>query len=334
MCADILAKIKSANLIGRGGAGFSVYLKWQASKQAQGSPKYVICNASEGEPLVRKDFYILQHYPEKVFLGMRLAMDFLQTKLAYLNIQAPFYQRLQPKLDNLIDLYAQQGYQISVFKEPPSYIGGEETALLNAIEGRPLQPRSKPPYPVEQGLFGKPTLVHNVETLFDIASVAQGDFAGRQFFSVIDLNHNEAILHLDQQLTVFEILQQAKALPKSDYFVHVCGGACGTILNSKQIKSQKMQGFGSIILYPASLSARELLGQWFTFYRDQSCGKCTPCREGTYQLCQLLKESDQIPWLPIMEIIETMELTSFCALGKSLANPVKSYYQNIYLASS
>lgn len=333
MNATIIDKIKAANLIGRGGAGFPVHRKWQLTQRAKGTPKYVICNASEGEPLVSKDFYILKNHPEQLFLGLKIAMDFLQTKQAYLNIQAPYYQKLKQPLDALITLYAQQGYQICVFEEPPSYIGGEETALLNAIEGKRLQPRRKPPYPGEAGLFAKPTLVHNVETLFDIAAVAQGSFKQRQFISVIDANKNETIVHLGGQLTVLAVLQKTKSVPPFEFFVHIWGGASGTILNSKQIEMQTMYGFGSILVYPASLDARTLLTQWFTFYKNESCGKCTPCREGTYQLCQLLKDSKQIPWQAIMEIIETMELSSFCALGKSLAVPVKSYYNNVYLRS-
>lgn len=329
MKKNIIDKIKEANLTGRGGAGFPVFLKWQAVLQAQGSPKYVICNASEGEPLVSKDFYLLQNFPEQIFWGMKTAMDFLSSRQAYLNIQTPYYLKLQKKLDPLIKNYAQQGYQIHVFKEDPSYIGGEETALLNAIEGKRLQPRLKPPYPSEKGLFGKPTLIHNVETLFDIASLQQGTFTKRQFICVIDSDKKETVLHLEEDLTVLDILQQAEAVPNEGYFVHIWGGACGLILNSKQLAKQKMKGFGSIVVYPASIKTKELLLQWFEFYKNESCGKCTPCREGTYQLYQLLKSNKDIPWQEIMAILESMELSSFCALGKSLSVPVKSYYKNI-----
>jgi NADH-quinone oxidoreductase subunit F len=105
------------------------------------------------------------------------------------------------------------------------------------------------------------------------------------------------------------------------------------VLNSTQIISQKMLGFGSIIIYPAALAARDLLLQWFDFYKNESCGKCTPCREGTYQLYQLVQSNKSIPWQEIMAILETLEVTSFCALGKALPVPVKSYYKNVLCIS-
>jgi [NiFe] hydrogenase diaphorase moiety large subunit len=327
---DILDKLKQLNLVGRGGAGFPTHLKWKSTQQAQGSPKYVICNASEGEPLINKDFYILKNFPEQVFLGMKVAMDFLENRQAYLNIQRPYYQKLKKTLDPLINEYKKQGYQIEVFEEQPSYIGGEETALLNAIEGKRVEPRLKPPYPSEFGLFGKPTLVHNVETFFDIAAIAQDKFEHRQFISIVDVNKTERILHIKEGMTVLEVLQTTKSIPECEYFVHLFGGASGLVLNSKQIISQKMHGFGSIILYPSALAARDLLLQWFEFYKNESCGKCTPCREGTYQLYQMLQSNKSIPWPEIMAILETLEVTSFCALGKALPVPVNSYYKNIH----
>ncbi len=330
MAKTIIDKLEEAHIVGRGGAGFPAHLKWRFTKKATGKPKYVVCNASEGEPLVSKDFYILKNHPEKVFLGMKLAMDYLKTKEAYFNIQAPYYKKLKKSLDALVSEYEKKGYHFRIFEEHPSYIGGEETALLNAIEGKRIQPRIKPPFPADAGLFGKPTLVHNVETLFDIALVHEGAFEHRQFISIVDLKKKEKILHLKEDLTVLEILQQTKTLPKTDFFVQVWGGASGLILNSKQIATTKMKGFGSVILYPADVNTRDLLLQWFEFYKDESCGKCTPCREGTYQLYKLVKSKKKIDWKEIFSILEPMEETSFCALGKSVAVPVRSYYKNIF----
>ena len=332
MNINILDKLKVLNIVGRGGAGFPAHSKWQWTQQEQATPKYVICNASEGEPQVSKDFYILKNFPEQVFLGMKVAMDFLETKQAYLNIQAPYYKKLYKKLDALILYYAEQDYQIHVFEEPPSYIGGEETALLNAIEGKRVEPRIKPPYPSQKGLFGKPTLIHNVETLFDIAAVVQGTFEHRQFISVTDVNNKETIVHLKEDLSVLDILQKTHSLPDCEYFVHIWGGASGLILNSGQLSKQEMQGFGSIVVYPASIETRTLLLKWFEFYKNESCGKCTPCREGTYQLYQLVKYNKIISWQEIMDILEVMETSSFCSLGKSLSIPIKSYYENIIKA--
>ena len=186
---NLITKIKKAKLVGRGGACFPVATKWEAVKKAKGhakgragKPKYVICNASEGELGVFKDFYILNKHLDDVGKGMVLAMDYLKTKEAYFNLNQDYYKKLIHKLDKVLLPYEKKGYRFKIYEEKPSYIGGEETALLNAIEGKRLEPRRKPPYPVDVGLFGKPTIVNNVETFFNVAKVAKGKFEPKRFY--------------------------------------------------------------------------------------------------------------------------------------------------------
>ena len=326
---NLIAKIKKANLVGRGGAGFPTALKWELAKKAKGKPKYVICNASEGEIGVFKDIHILKRFPKKVIKGMVLSMDFLGTREGYFNFNNTYYRQTKGKLQSILKKYEKKGYRFTIYKEMPSYIGGEETALLNAIEGKRIEPRLKPPFPCEEGLFSKPTLIHNVETLFNIAQVAEDAFEPKRFYCISGKIRRPGVYHLPDDWMIQEILKKTKNLPRFDFFVQIGGSASGLVLNQNQIENQKMIGAGALEVYPASMDPRRVLFDWFKFYAEESCGKCTPCREGSYQLYQLIKNHKKIPWKKILEIVNTMEKTSFCALGKSIAIPVKSYMKNI-----
>ena len=329
MTENIITKIKKAGIVGRGGAGFPTAAKWEMVKKAEGSPKYVICNASEGEIGVFKDFYILEHFTEKVLKGMTLAMNYLGTKHAYININADYHKRLKGKIVPALKKFKAMGYDIAIYEEDPSYIGGEETTILNAIEGKRITPRLRPPFPVEVGLFGKPTLLNNVETFYDVAVVDEGKFEHKRFVCIGGKAKHSDVFHLPANMTLLEILKKTKNLPDFDFFVQVGGGASGMVLNSDQLKEHMITGAGSIEIYRADMKPHDLLRKWFDFYRKQSCGKCTPCREGSFHLDELINQSKTVPWEPIMELIETMEKTSFCALGRSIGLPVMSYRKNI-----
>jgi NADH:ubiquinone oxidoreductase subunit F (NADH-binding) len=325
---DLLQDIENANLVGRGGAEFPTHLKWKFVKQAKGKKKYVVCNASEGELGLFKDEYILRHFTEKVFLGMQHAMDFLDTRSGYFNMNEKYYAALQKKLGSFITEYKKKGYDIKIFKESPSYIGGEETALLNAIEKKRVQPRIKPPYPSEKGLFGKPTLIHNVETLYNVSKVAEGAYESKRFYCLSGEIQNPGVYRFPSDWTIHNILEETKNIPVFPYFSQIGGSASGPVFNAEQMKQEKVSGAGSIEVYRENMDPKELLLKWFSFYSQESCGKCTPCREGTYQLEQLIKTKKDIPWKQIDEILEALE-TSFCALGTSVPVAVRSYRKNI-----
>ncbi len=326
---NIINEIKEAKLIGRGGAGFPTALKWEMVKKAGGRLKYVISNASEGELGLHKDLFILKKYPEMVFKGMVLAMDYLGTKEAYFNFNRKYYLLTKLKIKRFIKKYKKLGYNFHVYEEHPSYIGGEETALLNAIEGKKVQPRIKPPYPATHGLFGKPTIINNIETFYNVARVNDGVFKNNRFYSFIENGKHKGVYHFPDDWTLWEVMEKAKKIPKFKFFVQVGGSASGAVLNMSQLKTKKMTGAGSIEIYPATTTPRQILTKWFKFYAEESCGKCTPCREGTYQLYELIKKRGAIKWKEIMEIVNVMEKTSFCGLGYSIGVPVKSYLKNV-----
>jgi NADH:ubiquinone oxidoreductase subunit F (NADH-binding) len=327
---DILEKIREANLVGRGGAGFPAHVKWSAVQKAEAKKKYVICNVSERELGVFKDFHILQNHAEKVFEGILIAMEYVGSNECYFNFNADYYEKLKDSIDALTEKYGKEkSVHFHVFKEAPSYIGGEETALMNSIEGKRLQPRLKPPYPTEAGLFGKPTLIHNAETFYNVALVAHDAFENKRFYSISGEVRKEGVYHLPSDLTVLQVLDQTDNLPDFDYFVQAGGGASGVVLNSEQLADRTVGGTGSLIVYRLDANPRDVLLHWLEFYDAESCGKCAPCREGTYQLHKLVKENEEIPWEKMEPILDVLDQTSFCPLGRSLPIPVRSYYQNV-----
>jgi len=326
---NILEAIKNAGLVGRGGAGFLAHLKWTRMKEVKSDVKYVVCNASEGEPDVKKDFYILDNHMDKVIKGMVVALDFLGQKEAYINMNGHYYQKLETKLTAEIEKYKSEGYVFHVYVEEPSYIGGESSALLNAIEGKRVQPRPKHPSPSIVGIFGKPALVHNVETFYNVALVSENTFSHKRFYTVGGAAQNPGVYELSDDLTIEKVLKETNNYPSFPFFVQVGGGASGKMMNEKQLDKGTVSGCASIHIYPITTTTRALLLQWFKFYMDESCGKCTPCREGTYQLYEMVKKSETIPWKKILEIVDTMKKTAFCALGSSLSIPIETYIENI-----
>ena len=326
---DFIERLRDAKIIGRGGAEYPAHLKWTAVKHAKGRYKTVIANASEREPDVFKDFHVLHKHLEDVFKGMMLAMETVSAFEGIFNLNAEYESKLKPRFDACIADAAKNGFKIRLFEEFPSYIGGEETALLNAFEGKRCEPRMKPPYPTESGYRGRPTLIHNVETLYDISRVADGTYDGKRYFAVSGVVPNIGTYHLPATSTVWEVLESSKNIPAEPFFVQVGGGASGVVLNSDQTKKEVAHGAAAIIVHLQSEEPRSLILQWLEFYHHESCGKCTPCREGTYQLLRMVEEHQEIPWKRMEPILEVLEQTSFCALGRSVPVPIRSYFSNV-----
>jgi NADH:ubiquinone oxidoreductase subunit F (NADH-binding) len=325
---ELIAKIEKAGLVGRGGAGYSTAKKWQEVGQAPGDKKFVVANASEGEIGLFKDIYILKNHPDMVVKAMVLALDHLGSKDAFFNLNKTYFRQVGAKLKSAIKQYNDKGYNIQIFVEEPSYIGGEETALLNAIEGKRTEPRSKPPYPSIAGLYGAPTIINNVETLYNIACVADGIFEHKRFYCISA--KNKRVYHLPDDWDIEKVLKETGNYPDFEFFVQIGGGASGTVLNQDQIKGKLATGAGSIEVFNAKKTdPRKLLLRWLEFYQRESCGKCAPCRVGTYELYRMVKESKEIPWKEMFDILETMEITSFCALGRSVIEPIRTYYSNV-----
>ena len=330
----LLEAIEGFGLVGRGGAAFPVSKKWRRMRDLSASKKYVVCNASEGEIGVAKDIHILRNFPDLVIKGLLLTMDFLDTKEAYINFNKNYYSQVKTSIDALLLACRNKHFLVTIFQEEPSYIGGESGALLNAIEGRKTQPRVEPPSPSLRGIHGAPTLVHNVETLYDVARVALGEFQPTRFSTILGVE-NEGVYCVDAAVSVAGILRQTDNYPKFPFFVQVGGGASGEIMRSDQAESASLSGCGSIEIYPQSTSAYFLLHKISQFYAKESCGKCAPCREGSWAIKELIDRLDpqiadaDIPWQELWPLVDLMEQASLCGLGQAIGKPLKSYARNI-----
>lgn len=339
MANSLIAKIKQADLRGRGGAGFPVASKWQAIKdnldKNSKTKYYIVVNAGEGEPGVRKDAYILEHHAGTVLEGIHATMTALGPKrLAgiYFYIKPEYYKLYSKKIDKL--LLTNKFLSLKIFwnwKIKPkslSYISGEETTALNIIEGHRIEPRLKPPLPVERGLFGLPTLVNNIETFYNIALVESGGYDNKRFYTISGGVPRPGVYHFPSDWKIEDVLRLTGNWPSYKFFVQVGGDLCGEFLNSKQLQ-KPVSGSGSITVYSwFDNDLENILNKLLTFFKDNSCGKCTPCREGTYRLLELFK--DKKSYSPeFWDILNLLEYASFCSYGKSLVLPLSSYYKNI-----
>jgi len=333
---NYLDKVKEANLLGRGGAGFPAWQKWESAKNAESEDgvKYVICNSSEGELGLFKDLYIWRNFPEEVFQGMKYAMDYIGSKEAYIHINKDYYLELQTVLHQIINDDKWIGYKFNISLEEPSFIGGEASTILNFIEKGKCQPRPKIHRTTEKGLFGKPTVMQNVETLYDITCAIEGDYDQQRFSGIFGDGIDEKfVVRHKNEATIQEILDLAEVKPNFDFFVQVGGSASGVVYDNTQLNKHIMSGAGSIEIFDKS-KRNELvfLKRLFEFYNDESCGKCTPCREGSFQLHKMVKDLSKvkdIPWDEIKKIRELMLKASFCGLGRGLNAPVQTYIENV-----
>jgi NADH:ubiquinone oxidoreductase subunit F (NADH-binding) len=330
--ANLLDKIKKVELVGRGGASFPVYLKWKTVKSEKSLEKYLVINGAEGEPGIYKDAYIINNYPEELMGGVKIASDFIKAKKIYFYLNKSLYDS-KNKLNRIANSVGLKGKIVFFLKPVDSgYIAGEESTILNIIEGKNIESRLRPPFPACSGLFGAPTLINNIETIYNVYLVSKNKYQNKRFYSINFDKKNKGVYFLSENLSIKQILKETNNYPDYNFFVQIGGDASGEVLNSNQL-NKKVDGAGSITIYNLEKHWPEkLLKYWLTFFRDNSCGKCTPCREGTYRLCEMFdnlslnmrKEKD------FSDLCDNLFLSSFCALGTSAPIAVLSYFKNVY----
>ncbi len=321
---DIISKLKEANLSGRGGAGYPTWKKWEAVRNEAAEKKYVVCNASEGEPDVFKDEYIIKNFPADLLSGIRLAMDCIgaQQGLLYLNENYfnNYASRLKQEIGNV---------SIGLFKKTGRYIGGEETALLNTIEGEYQEPRVKPPYPTQKGLWGYPTLINNVETFYYAWQIAQGKYQSKRLYSISGDVAHQGVFELAMGLSAEQVLKQTGNYPEFKFFAQVGGGVSGEIFLQEELAAAPIMGVGSIVVYhKKNTNLRQLMIKWAKFLSENNCDKCTPCREGTYRILEMVNAS-RIHRKDLEDLFAAMEKTSFCPLGRTASTPFKSLIHKV-----
>jgi NADH:ubiquinone oxidoreductase subunit F (NADH-binding) len=321
---DLLKKIKEANLKGRGGAGFLVYDKWSLVLKAKGEKKYLVVNGAEGEPGVRKDEYILKHHHKELLSGIDLISNYIKAEKAIFFLNHD-YIKYGEKIKKQVN---RDKVEIVYKPESAGYVAGEESTMLNILEGERSEPRSRPPFPSESGYNNSPTLIHNVETIYNIYLTSINKYKRNRFYTINGEVKNPGVYNLPANYTIARILEETNNLPLFKFFVQHGGQASGEFINSSQL-NKRVDGSGAITIYSyKNNSDFKLIKNLINFYYNSSCGKCTPCREGTYRLKEMLS-GERMNWPHFIELIDNLENSSFCALGSSLAVPVKSYLKNV-----
>lgn len=348
---EIILDVIDSGLRGRGGAGFPTGLKWKFAKNEEADQKYVICNADEGEPGTFKDREILTQVPEKVLAGMALCAKALGATEGYIYLRAE-YNFLLPMLNEKMREFNQQmkerNFEFTVFVRSGSgaYVCGEETALMESMEGYRGEPRNKPPFPTQKGYLGKPTSINNVETLVFALMIAHlgpkmfkelgtFDSRGSKVFSISGDTPQAGIYELELGMSLEDFVNM---FGDGDTKAVQVGGASGYCVARKHFKDTLI-GFegiptgGSMMLFNSSRSMYNILHDYLEFFEEESCGQCTPCRVGCQQLLkgvEAVKKGKRPPAYlnELQKLSETMRIASKCGLGQSVGNPFNSIINN------
>ncbi len=357
---EIINNITTSNLRGRGGAGFPAGVKWQSCMDAKGDEKYIVCNADEGDPGAFTDRYLLQENPHQVLFGMLVAAWLCKANYGVLYIRDE-YPKAIIATEKAITEFNQLSFSFKrdwnfsfkIVRGAGAYICGEETALLNSIEGQRPIVSVRPPFPTEQGLFGRPTILNNVETFASIHFVLDkgGDFykqlgteksCGTKLLSLDSSFNKPGVYEVEMGESLEKILITfAGGFSKPIKALHI-GGPLGGIVPISEIKSLSIdfesfaeQGFllghGSIIGIPESMPMIDYLQHLFAFTAEESCGKCFPCRLGATRGKEMIQSAIQKKQLLdrtlLNDLLETMEEGSLCALGGGVPLPVRNALQ-------
>ena len=340
---QVIEEMKASGLRGRGGAGFPVGLKWEMARQAPGSEKYVICNADEGEVGTFKDRYIMQGDPFTLIEAIAIAGYAIGAKQSYIYLRAE-YHFLLGLLRNAINQTREKGYlddfDIDIREGAGAYICGEESALMDSIEGKRGEVRYRPPFPPTRGLWEKPTIINNVETLMNIPQII---LSGAQWFNEMGTERSKGTKVFSvsgdvEKPGVYELvlgsplreLVEELAMAKKVKLVQV-GGATGRIIPSSMLDTplsfETILGAGAVTVFDESRDTVDVVYRTLEFLAEESCGKCSPCREGTEALVEILGrfakgEGETRDIAALERLSQAMMLSSMCGLGQAAPNPV------------
>tara|TARA_B110000008_G_scaffold41441_1_gene38585 strand:- start:11 stop:1312 length:1302 start_codon:yes stop_codon:yes gene_type:complete len=364
---EIIADLKTSGLRGRGGAGFPTGLKWSFMPRNQEGQKYVVCNSDEGEPGTCHDRDILRYNPHSVIEGMAIAGFVMNASVGYNYIRGEFMEPYYRFEEGLKDAYKAgllgkniQGSDVSfdlyTHLGAGAYICGEETALLESLEGKKGQPRFKPPFPANVGLFGKPTTINNTETFASVpeilsrggqwfADLGVENSGGTKCFSVTGNVKKPANFEVPMGTPFSKLLELAGGLKEGRKLKAVIPGGSSTPLLTADTAMQmtmdydsianagSMLGAGSVIVMDDSTCMVKTLTRLAHFYYDESCGQCTPCREGTGWLYRMLQrildgngKNEDLDLL--LSVGEKIAGNTICALGDAAATPVESFIRH------
>ena len=352
----VLDEVRDSGIKGRGGAGFPVGVKWNLAATAQSETKYVVCNADEGEPGTFKDRVLLTEYARQVFEGMAIAGFAIGAThgLMYLRGEyAGFVPELEKALEQMrkdnalgVNIMGQDfGFEIEIRLGSGAYVCGEETALIESLEGYRGEPRNRPPFPVNTGYVGDPTVVNNVETSVAVVHIVSKGAqvfkkigteksTGTKLISVSGDCRKPGVYEIPFGTSINDILKMVEA--DKPQAVQV-GGASGTCLAPKDfnrtIAFEDVPTGGSVMIFNQERNMLGIARNFLEFFEEESCGQCTPCREGIPVLLEMhdkivrgdFTESDRSK---LASLAETMQLASKCGLGQSSPNAFLAIIQN------
>ncbi len=351
----VVEEIKKSGLTGRGGAGFPCGLKWELALNSKAKLKYLICNADEGEVGAFKDKYLLSNDPFTLIEGICIATLAIRAQQAYIYLRAE-YHSLFDLLNSAIQQAADKGLlkniSIQIAEGAGAYICGEESALLNSIEGRRGESRYKPPYPPERGLWDYPTIINNVETLMNVphiinngatwfSNMGTGRSKGTKVFSISGDVCKSDVYELEMGSCLRELVVDLAGAV--DVKAVQVGGSAGSIVPGHMIdvplSHETCLGSGAVVVLN---SKRDIIGAVYNdmhFLNEESCGKCTPCREGTEVIMEILDRLCRMEGMEgdieaLEELAQAMSIASLCGLGQSAAVPVLDslkYFHEDYL---
>ena len=354
----LVREVTESRLLGRGGAAFPTGTKWEAVARQPAQPHYVVCNADESEPGTFKDRVLMECDPFALVESIAIAGFATGSSKGFLYVRAEYplaHERLAHSIEQSHPYL--DGFEIELRIGAGAYVCGEETALFASIEGYRGEPRNKPPFPVEVGLFGKPTAVNNVETLFNVLEVVRDGGAayaetgtegstGTRLFCVSGHVERPGLYELPFGATLRELLELAGSRPPKAVLL---GGAAGVFVGPDKLdvpltyedtrEHGMTLGSGVVIVYDESADLVDALLRIAEFFRDESCGQCVPCRIGTvrqeealHRLAADRPHADELKTLA--ELAQVMRDASICGLGQTAANAVESAIVNLGVFAS
>ncbi len=373
--AAVIAEVSAAKLLGRGGAAFPTGRKWDAVAREAARPHYVVCNADESEPGTFKDRVLMEQDPFAVIEAMTICglatgaeRGFIYIRGEYPEAEAAIGGAMaQARLAGLLGPNVSgsgPAFDIEIRRGGGAYICGEETALFNSIEGKRGEPRSKPPFPAQSGLFGKPTVVNNVETLVNVldilieggaawAATGTPGSAGTRLFCLSGHVTKPGLYEIECGRTLRQAIELAGGIPSSRSLQAVLlGGAAGTFVGPDALDmplsfegaraANATLGSGVIMVFDETADLMDTLSRIAQFFRDESCGQCVPCRVGTVRQAELLQGRDPGSGIRgpgsgirdphailLAELGQAMRDASICGLGQSAASAIESAFSNI-----
>ncbi|MGD0301392.1 MAG: NADH-ubiquinone oxidoreductase-F iron-sulfur binding region domain-containing protein [Bryobacteraceae bacterium] len=359
----VIGLLKASGLPGLGGAGFVTGLKWELVRKAPGPEKYVVCNADESEPGTIKDRFILENLPNLVIEGMIIAGLVTGAQKGFLYIRYEYQAQehiLQHEIERCYEerllgsgiLGTDLDFELEIFVSPGGYICGEESALIEAIEGKRAEPRNKPPFPVISGLFNKPTALNNVETFANVPQIlmngvdwykaqGQGGAAGLKFVGVSGDVRNPGVFEIPMGLMMSEVIYNraggivdGKALkafaPSGPSSGYLPASMVDVRLDFKSLAAAgSMLGSGAIVVCAEGRCMLDMALNAVKFFRNESCGKCVPCRMGSQKMVDILTgwthgKGSRSDMELIDELTDALKLTSICGLGQFAHAPLSS----------